>query len=241
MPTPLEIASGMLGKSEGPDRAALQDYLQTGGANLDPATTAWCAAFVNSALQQSGMKGTGSNLARSFLDYGQPIDKPERGDIAVFSRGDPKGPYGHVGFFEGYGPDGKINVLGGNQSDSVSVAGYDAANLLGFRRPGGAPTMADAQAGKFDPVGEVMANNGQPPVMGSMAPAQSTQTSSAAIPLAVQSAAGSAPKSMNDIFGMMAAAPQQGPQFSPVQIAGPSPGQANALSSLIQALKGRMA
>jgi hypothetical protein len=39
------------------------------------------------------------------------------------------------------GPDGQIQVLGGNQGNSVSVAGFDPSSLLGFRRaPDAAPT-----------------------------------------------------------------------------------------------------
>lgn len=128
-----DLASSQLGKTE----AIIGDYLRTGGANLNPQQLAWCAAFVNSTLKQSGLPTTGSNLARSFLGYGQPVNQPQRGDIAVFSRGDPNGPYGHVGFFAGYDPQGRIQVLGGNQGNSVSVAAYDPSRLLGFRRPGG--------------------------------------------------------------------------------------------------------
>lgn len=131
---PIDLAASAIGLNEADKKAALSDYLSTGGANLDPAVTAWCAAFVNATLQQSGMEGTGSNMARSYLDWGQPVDQPQRGDVAVFSRGDPNGPYGHVGFFEGYNPDGTIRVLGGNQGDSVSIANYSPNALLGFRR-----------------------------------------------------------------------------------------------------------
>lgn len=86
-------------------------------------------------------------------------------------------------------------------------------------------------------------------VMGSMV-AQSSQPSSTSsspspttpAPAAAQAlAAGGSGNKMADIFGMMALAPQQQPQFSPVQIMGPSGEQANALSSLVAALKGRMA
>lgn len=131
---PMDIAAHALGLNEADKKAALSDYLTTGGANLDPATTAWCAAFVNATLKQAGMEGTGSNMARSYLDWGQPVDQPQRGDVAVFSRGDPNGPYGHVGFFDGYNADGTIRVLGGNQGDAVSVASYSPDALLGFRR-----------------------------------------------------------------------------------------------------------
>jgi uncharacterized protein (TIGR02594 family) len=131
---PIDIAGRAIGLNESDKKAALQDFMATGGMNLDPATRAWCADFVNATLAQSGMKGTGSGMARSFLEWGQGVDQPQRGDIAVFSRGDPNGPYGHVGFFEGYNPDGTIRVLGGNQGDAVSVASYSPDQLLGFRR-----------------------------------------------------------------------------------------------------------
>lgn len=140
----LATAATALGLNETDKAAALSDYLKTGGQNLDPATTAWCAAFVNSTLRQSGQAGTNSLAARSFLDWGQPVDQPRPGDIAVFSRGDPSGWQGHVGFFQGYNPDGTINVLGGNQGDSVSVAAYSPDRLLGFRRDG-RNALAEAQ------------------------------------------------------------------------------------------------
>lgn len=139
MANPLDLAAKHLGMNETDQRAALTEYLSNGGARLDPAVTAWCAAYVNATLQQSGYQGTGSNLARDFLKWGEAVDTPQRGDIAVFSRGDPNGPYGHVGFFDGYNEDGTIRILGGNQGDSgeVSLAGYGQDRLLGFRRPQG--------------------------------------------------------------------------------------------------------
>lgn len=150
MPGPLDIATGVLGKNENVDRAALQDYLRTGGVNLDPATRAWCAAFVNSTLAQAGMSGTGSNMARSFMNWGTPVDTPERGDIAVFRRGDPNGPLGHVGFFEGYNPDGTIKILAGNQGNAVAYGDMAAADLLGFRRA--APAGGGTQTVQAAPV-----------------------------------------------------------------------------------------
>jgi uncharacterized protein (TIGR02594 family) len=132
-----ESLGKQLGLNERDQKAALSEYLATGGVNLDPAVTAWCAAAVNAALEQSGVEGTGKLNARSFLDWGQEVTDPQKGDVAVFSRGDPNGWQGHVGFFDGYNPDGTIRVLGGNQGDSVSVASYSPDSLLGFRRAGG--------------------------------------------------------------------------------------------------------
>lgn len=145
--SPTELASTLIGKGEVPDRDTIKEYLANGGVNLDPATTAWCAAFVNATLGQTGGKGTGSNLARSFLNWGEAVDKPQKGDVAVFSRGNPNGPYGHVGFFEGYNPDGSIKVLGGNQGNAVSIASYAPNRLLGFRRAAVAQALAQQGAG----------------------------------------------------------------------------------------------
>ena len=130
----LDVAGKAIGLNEGSQKAALQEFLKNGGQNLDPAVTAWCAAFVDASLQQSGSKGTGKLNARSYLDWGSPVDTPQKGDIAVFSRGDPDGWKGHVGFFQGYNEDGSINVLGGNQGGGVNVSPYSANRLLGFRR-----------------------------------------------------------------------------------------------------------
>lgn len=139
----------LLGKHEGTDRAALVEYMKNGGVNLDPATTAWCAAIVNASLGQAGLPTTGSNMARSFLNYGQAVTEPQQGDIAVFQRGGPNATTGHVGFYQGRDAAGNILVLGGNQGDKVSVAPFAANSLLGYRRipaPGTAPGSAFQKA-----------------------------------------------------------------------------------------------
>lgn len=147
MADPFQLAAKQLGMNERDQNTALSEYLSNGGVNLDPAVTAWCAAYVNATLAQTGMKGTDSNLARSFLDWGQEVEQPQKGDLAVFSRGDPNGPYGHVGFFDGYNEDGTIRVLGGNQGSAgeVSIANYGTDRLLGFRRADGTPVDASGQ------------------------------------------------------------------------------------------------
>lgn len=145
MQNAFDIAAAQIGLNETDKRVALQEYMANGGQRLDPATTAWCAAFVNATLQQSGVEGTGRLNARSYLDWGQEVSQPQRGDVAVFSRGDPNGWQGHVGFFDGYNEDGTIRVLGGNQGDAVSIANYDANSLLGFRRAEGQPAPQQQQ------------------------------------------------------------------------------------------------
>ncbi|MCR6673217.1 TIGR02594 family protein [Devosia ginsengisoli] len=95
--------------------------------------TAWCAAFAHSMLGRGGIKGTGSLAARSYLDWGSSTDSPVRGDIVVFKRGN-SGWQGHVAFFLAEVGD-RVWVLGGNQSNAVSVASYAKSSLLGYRHP----------------------------------------------------------------------------------------------------------
>ncbi len=144
LPELMQIAAQNLGLNEVDQNAALQDFLKTGGVNLDPATTAWCAAFVNATLKQGGMEGTGSNLARSFETWGEEAKDPQRGDLAVFWRESKESGKGHVGFFDGYNEDGTIRVLGGNQGDSVSYSSYNPDQLIGFRRAPTNPMFAAA-------------------------------------------------------------------------------------------------
>jgi uncharacterized protein (TIGR02594 family) len=150
----LDVAAKAIGLNERDKRAALQSYLKDGGINLNPAVTAWCAAFVNATLKQSGLPGTGSLMARSFLSYGEPTTEPKVGDIAVFKRGE--APYGHVGFFLGLTPDGKyVKVLGGNQKNAVNVSNYPVSRLLGYRSVPGqqpaAPTTGGFQTASDTP------------------------------------------------------------------------------------------
>jgi uncharacterized protein (TIGR02594 family) len=141
--SPAAIAREFLGKSETVDAKSLSSFFEkSGGQKLDPSVTAWCAAFVNAALGRAGYKGTGSLMARSFLNFGTPVKDASPGDVAVLARGDRNGPYGHVGFVEGIvTKNGKqfVRMLGGNQSNKVSVQDYPMADVLGFRRPPTAP------------------------------------------------------------------------------------------------------
>jgi uncharacterized protein (TIGR02594 family) len=140
------LAGRQLGLDETEQNAALREFMANGGVNLDPATTAWCAAFVNASLQQAGLQGTNSLAARSFENWGVGTESPRPGDIAVFRRGDEEW-MGHVGFFHGFDENGNVLVLGGNQGDSVSVKPYSRNALLGFRTMEGRGEMEPLNAG----------------------------------------------------------------------------------------------
>jgi uncharacterized protein (TIGR02594 family) len=111
--------------------------------------TAWCAAFVGACLVRSGIKGTGSLLARSYLEWGAAIDEPRLGAIAVLSRGRDPGQ-GHVGFVVGETPRALV-LLGGNQSDAVTVEAFDRSTVLGLRWPSPEKVMVGGEADRAAP------------------------------------------------------------------------------------------
>lgn len=136
---PVKVANTMMGLHEKADRATIAAFIKKStGRSVDPSVTPWCAAFVDAVLQSTGNGGMNSNWARDFLKYGTATTEPSKGDIVVFKRGNG----GHVGFYMGKDEDGNIKVLGGNQSNSVSVASYNASDLLGYRKPGDAGKIA---------------------------------------------------------------------------------------------------
>ncbi len=104
---------------------------------------AWCSAFVNWIAWLLRLPRSKSLRARSWLSVGLPVEltAAQPGfDVVILKRGDgiQPGPDvieapGHVGFYAGLSPN-KVLLLGGNQGDSVSVAGFDRANVLGVRR-----------------------------------------------------------------------------------------------------------
>lgn len=138
-------------KGAGANPAVLAYFQTVGRPEITSDETSWCAAFVGFCLAHSGLAVSipleKRLLARAYLDVGTPIDTPRVGAIAVFTRGDPKGWQGHVGFVVGSTAT-HIAVLGGNQSNKVCVQHFPRAQLLGLRWPEPPATPADlAKAG----------------------------------------------------------------------------------------------
>jgi len=93
--------------------------------------TPWCSSFMCAAAESTGFKSTRSAAAKSWLTYGEE-GNGDVGEMVVFKRGAGH----HVAFVNKTFKQGDkfISVLGGNQSDSVSVAKYKTDNLLAFRK-----------------------------------------------------------------------------------------------------------
>ena len=103
----------------------------------------WCSAFMNWVCWLLRLPRSKSYRARSWLNVGYAInflDIEPGFDIVILKRGsgDQPGPTvinapGHVGFYAGHDAN-KIELLGGNQGDSVKVSRYDSSRILGLRR-----------------------------------------------------------------------------------------------------------
>lgn len=138
--TPFEIAQSYIGTTEGPgpedNPAIMEMYASVGHDWVEHDSVAWCAAFVGHCLEKAGLRSTRRLNARSYLDWGIPVDLADAqpGDIVIFSRGS-KSWQGHVGFFVKTA-GAMIEVLGGNQSDAVNIQRYAKSRLLGVRRTG---------------------------------------------------------------------------------------------------------
>jgi uncharacterized protein (TIGR02594 family) len=103
----------------------------------------WCSGFANYICWLLRLPRSKSLLARSWLNvgYGIPIGLATVGfDVVVLQRGggDQPGPEdttapGHVGFYAGH-DGGSIELLSGNQRNSVTVDRFTRTRILGIRR-----------------------------------------------------------------------------------------------------------
>ena len=130
-------AKAALGRHEARDRSWLMDWLKRDGRSLgDPGKNPWCGDFVETCIRIGapdepllGALRTNPYWARNWLLFGRDT-KPVTGAVLIFQRGSG----GHVGFAVGQ-DDTHFFVLGGNQSDSVTVARVAKSRLLGARWP----------------------------------------------------------------------------------------------------------
>lgn len=145
--TPFNIARSYIGTTEGPgpdnNPAIMEMYASVGHTHVEHDSVAWCAAFVGHCLEQAGIRSTRKLTARSYLDWGVPVDlvDAQQGDIGVIPRGSSSWQ-GHVFFIDRI--EGQcVWGLGGNQDDAVNVKRYPVSKLLGVRRAGDvAPEVA---------------------------------------------------------------------------------------------------
>jgi len=148
--TAFDIAQRYAGVGELPgaqDHPLIQWWLSLCGFALDSHDEIpWCSAFCQHAPWELRLPRSKSALARSWLGVGRTIALSEvvpGFDVVILQRGAgvQPGPEnqtapGHVGFYAGYQPP-LVQILGGNQSNKVSIESFPYDRVLGVRRLAG--------------------------------------------------------------------------------------------------------
>jgi uncharacterized protein (TIGR02594 family) len=91
-------------------------------------------------MEACAVRSTRSKAALSWLKWGTLVG-PIVGAIGIIDWGDGKG---HVGFVVGVLQDGRVCLLGGNQSNSVCVKAFSRDKFTGFRWPA-APILSGVE------------------------------------------------------------------------------------------------
>jgi uncharacterized protein (TIGR02594 family) len=135
-PTPREMraAAQPAAASAGTGSGVVAEARRWIGTNPTGRRSLWCGRFMNFVLERTGHHGTGSDMARSFVAYGQRVSGPQVGAIAVMSRGR-RG--GHVGVVSGIDASGNPIVISGNHGNRVAEAVYPRGRIFAYVLPEG--------------------------------------------------------------------------------------------------------
>lgn len=91
----------------------------------------WCGLFAAVVVKRAGYEPVASPLwARSWAAWGTQAERAMLGDVLVFTR---PGGGGHVGFYVGEDTE-CFHVLGGNQSDAVTITRIQRSRCIARRR-----------------------------------------------------------------------------------------------------------
>lgn len=94
--------------------------------------TPWCGGFMAHVFQKAGLSKHIPKyfpLARSWGTVGTKLQSPAYGCVVVFTRGN----MGHVGLVVGKDAKNNLMVLGGNQSNAVTIAAFSRSRVLAYR------------------------------------------------------------------------------------------------------------
>lgn len=103
--------------------------------------TAWCGAYLGAILKRSGIEPLPPSKvlgARNWERWGERLEQPLLGCIGVKRRQGGEAWQGHVGLVVAANQT-TVWMLGGNQSDSVSIAPFSRWQFTAFVWPEGQP------------------------------------------------------------------------------------------------------
>lgn len=114
----------------------------------------WCGLYAAVVCARAGKEVPKDPLwALNWAKFGEDAGHPGLGDVLVFQR---EGG-GHVGFYVGE-DSSAYHVLGGNQSDKVSIARVEKKRLYAARRPLYRQTPASVRPYLITSSGEISTN-----------------------------------------------------------------------------------
>lgn len=121
------IAKKYVGLHEAKHNSKLRRYL-----GVNPRKTPWCGAFVGTVAKRAGKSvPNGYMRAASWKRAGKAVSlkNAKKGDVVVV-----RTKYGHhVGFYAGR-KNGRVQLLGGNQSNRVQISNYRIGSVQAVRR-----------------------------------------------------------------------------------------------------------
>ncbi len=129
-----ELARGVFEVEGNGDNPRILEYHSCTTLKASEDDVPWCSSFLCWIFEKSGYQSTGSAAAKSWLEWGESLDTPKEGCIAVLSRGSKDGTSGHVGIYINETPN-HVMILGGNQSNKVCVQAYPKEQVIGYRWP----------------------------------------------------------------------------------------------------------
>lgn len=121
-------------------------------ATWDPINKSWCALFTANVMTVGGLpiedlpKDGDKFVAKKYNTIGDRVyrrgkgefdsSKLKYGDVVIMDSSIPDAAswQGHVAFYVGMTPDGKIQLFGGNQNDSINISQFDTELIYGIRR-----------------------------------------------------------------------------------------------------------
>ena len=121
------IAKRYMGLHERKHTGKLRKYI-----GVNPRSTPWCGAFVATVSKRAGKRVPSGHLRAANwkrIGKGVSLKNARKGDLVIIrtKRGH------HVGFYAGR-KNGRVQVLGGNQSNMVKISNFRAGNVQSVRR-----------------------------------------------------------------------------------------------------------
>lgn len=92
----------------------------------------WCGTFMAQVFKEAGLSGKVPKdffRARAWEAAGTKLYKPAYGCVVTFTRDGG----GHVGLVVGKTKSGMLKVLGGNQSNAVTIQDFDPKRVTAYR------------------------------------------------------------------------------------------------------------